>query len=329
MFSIVFIVAIVVTIISFGCLNMFSFFQDGLNLIGAGALGVGTYLALKPQKKKELDLHLDNDNKEINELWRESFQKAVEDYDYIKSVVYKVKDSQLKRQIIAMQKTSGNILQYLKQHPEKIPLARRFIDYYQDSAAGLLEKYVELESTQLATDNITDIKKRTKDTLFTLNHAYHQQFEKIINDQIVNMDAEIKVMQQTMKAEGYSVPTDSDNYTEQNHNSTNYKHNMPRRKRGFHFDDSGNAFEQLKERLNNLPVDVNSSSTSILKRKLIAGGLGLLFGGFGAHKFYLGKTGWGVLYLLFSWTGIPFLVGAIEGIRFLFMSCDEFYSKYY
>ena len=72
-----------------------------------------------------------------------------------------------------------------------------------------------------------------------------------------------------------------------------------------------------------------SSSGSILKRKLIAGGLAILFGGFGAHKFYLGKTGWGVLYLIFSWTGIPFIVGFIEGVRYIFMSSDDFYSKYY
>jgi TM2 domain-containing membrane protein YozV len=40
--------------------------------------------------------------------------------------------------------------------------------------------------------------------------------------------------------------------------------------------------------------------------------LALFLGGFGAHKFYLGKPGLGVLYLLFFWTLIPSLVALIE-----------------
>ena len=49
--------------------------------------------------------------------------------------------------------------------------------------------------------------------------------------------------------------------------------------------------------MSNIPQALfESSNTSILKRKLTAGALGIFFGSFGAHKFYLGKTFWGVLY---------------------------------
>jgi TM2 domain-containing membrane protein YozV len=40
--------------------------------------------------------------------------------------------------------------------------------------------------------------------------------------------------------------------------------------------------------------------------------LALLLGGIGAHRFYMGEIGWGVVYLLFSWTAIPMFVGFIE-----------------
>lgn len=40
----------------------------------------------------------------------------------------------------------------------------------------------------------------------------------------------------------------------------------------------------------------------------------ILLGGLGAHKFYAGKAGQGILYLLFCWTYIPSLLGLIEGI---------------
>jgi TM2 domain-containing membrane protein YozV len=40
--------------------------------------------------------------------------------------------------------------------------------------------------------------------------------------------------------------------------------------------------------------------------------LALFLGGFGIHKFYLGQTGWGVVYLIFCWTGIPAVIAFFE-----------------
>jgi TM2 domain-containing membrane protein YozV len=38
----------------------------------------------------------------------------------------------------------------------------------------------------------------------------------------------------------------------------------------------------------------------------------LFLGGVGAHKFYMGETGLGILYLLFCWTYIPGIIAFIE-----------------
>jgi TM2 domain-containing membrane protein YozV len=50
----------------------------------------------------------------------------------------------------------------------------------------------------------------------------------------------------------------------------------------------------------------------VQKNELIGFLFALLLGGLGLHRFYLGETGWGILYLLFCWTGIPTLLGFIE-----------------
>lgn len=51
---------------------------------------------------------------------------------------------------------------------------------------------------------------------------------------------------------------------------------------------------------------------AVRKDELIAVLLALFLGGFGAHQFYMGRIGLGVLYLVFSWTGIPWIIGWVE-----------------
>ena len=63
------------------------------------------------------------------------------------------------------------------------------------------------------------------------------------------------------------------------------------------------------------------------KSNVAAGVLGILLGGIGVHKFYMGKIGMGVLYLLFSWTFIPSLVGLIEGIIYLAEGQESFAKR--
>lgn len=72
-------------------------------------------------------------------------------------------------------------------------------------------------------------------------------------------------------------------------------------------------------------VDLMRSSE---KSKVVAGILALVLGGIGAHKFYLGQPVLGILYLLFTWTFIPMLVGIVEGILYFSMSEHAFEEKF-
>ena len=65
-----------------------------------------------------------------------------------------------------------------------------------------------------------------------------------------------------------------------------------------------------------------------MKSKTTATVLCLFLGGFGIHRFYLGQTGLGILYLIFCWTFIPAFIAFIEFIGFLLMSEETFNQKY-
>ena len=64
-----------------------------------------------------------------------------------------------------------------------------------------------------------------------------------------------------------------------------------------------------------------------IKSKVAAGLLAIILGGIGVHKFYLGKVGMGILYICFCWTGIPAIVGFIEGIMYVCSNDEKFQLK--
>lgn len=79
-----------------------------------------------------------------------------------------------------------------------------------------------------------------------------------------------------------------------------------------------------KNSLNSIGTDLTTGN----RNKWVAIVLAFFFGAFGVHKFYLGRIGQGIIYLLFCWTCIPAIIGIIEAVIYLTMSDQEFAVKY-
>lgn len=60
------------------------------------------------------------------------------------------------------------------------------------------------------------------------------------------------------------------------------------------------------------------------KSRIAAALLAFFLGGIGVHKFYMGKTVMGILYLLFCWTFIPAIIAFVEFIILLTESDEAF-----
>lgn len=283
-------------------------------------LAVAGFLVYKGEgKTKKLTLKLGKMDAEAADMLQESFDKAVTDFNFIQSALQQIKDRDLVKQLQKMQHISRNFLYYLKEHPQKISSARKFIDYYQDRAAALTEKYIELEQTGLAAGDVQNVKERMKETLSSFDEAYEEQFLTVLNHQVMDIDAELTVMEQNFAEDGIH----DEDKKEDTLDSMLQKHGPDEKGTVSH----SKVFASGRSGTGQSVIPPGEKGR-VIKTKLIAAVLGIFFGAFGAHKFYLGKTGMGVLYLLFCWTFIPGLVGLVEGMRYLFMQLDDFYFEY-
>jgi TM2 domain-containing membrane protein YozV len=65
-----------------------------------------------------------------------------------------------------------------------------------------------------------------------------------------------------------------------------------------------------------------------MRDKNTAAIIALLLGGIGGHKFYLGQTGMGLIYLLFCWTFIPAVIAFIECLMLVSMNQATFNARF-
>ncbi|QAA92900.1 TM2 domain-containing protein [Pollutimonas thiosulfatoxidans] len=64
----------------------------------------------------------------------------------------------------------------------------------------------------------------------------------------------------------------------------------------------------------------------LTNRRKMAIVLAIFLGWLGAHRFYLGQIGWGIVFLilLYFFAPLAIVAGFIDAIRYLFMSDEEF-----
>lgn len=267
----------------------------------------------------ELTFEEKNIDSERQEFLLERYDKARKDFLALKDAKTKTRDKALHNQLDKMEKIAGRFLTYLSENPEKIPSASKFIDYYQDRALMLVNRYFELAETGLNTPEVNERRQKVVSALFLMDEAYEAEFHKALAAEFMDIDAEIEVIEGNMKGAGI---TENDS-----HDAKDFTQNV------LPPDLKGATSKRMaqKKRLAGYKRDAVPvyDKREVITTKLIQSGLAIFLGSFGAHKFYLGKTFQGVIYCLFFWTLIPALLGFFEGLRYLVMRVDDYYDEYY
>ena len=185
----------------------FFYFLFGVRAVLAVLLYMALTLLLKPARKiGKVKVETLRDGEHLSE----KLEEARADLKSIERSMAKIRDLELKEESERLHRTAGNILKYLEENPGKIPQARQFIDYYQDTASQLLEKYVDLQNTDLNTEDTRRLKVQTEEAIRTLNEAFENQFQKLMSEELLDMEAELQLLRQTMKMEGHSTARQAD-----------------------------------------------------------------------------------------------------------------------
>ena len=81
-------------------------------------------------------------------------------------------------------------------------MARRFFTYYLDTAAGLVDRFAQFEAAGLHTEEVEEILARTAKALPVLDHTFEKQFTRLMEGELMDVEAEIALLETTMEMEG-------------------------------------------------------------------------------------------------------------------------------
>ena len=99
-----------------------------------------------------------------------------------------------------MQKTANAICDWLEAHPESLPKARRFAEYYIPTTLKLLHTYNGVQGQQGA--NAESIRRDIAGILHTLNQAFDNLYDNLLSDVAMDVSSEIAALQGMLANDG-------------------------------------------------------------------------------------------------------------------------------
>ena len=119
-----------------------------------------------------------------------------------------IPDERISAQIDLIERLTAQIFDCVRKNPKKLSQIRRFLNYYLPTTIKLMEQYVTLQNQSLKTENITEGMQKIEDLLDKVIIAFQRQLDALFEADVVDITADIRVMEQMMASEGLTNKKD-------------------------------------------------------------------------------------------------------------------------
>lgn len=119
-----------------------------------------------------------------------------------------IPDERISAQIDLIERLTAQIFDCVRKNPKKLSQIRQFLNYYLPTTIKLMEQYVTLQNQSLKTENITEGMQKIEDLLDKVIIAFQRQLDALFEADVVDITADIRVMEQMMASEGLTNKKD-------------------------------------------------------------------------------------------------------------------------
>lgn len=175
-----------------------------LDVAICAALSVGGYflmLTFFPGTTVQVEVpepEPDTGDRELDEVIRQGRASIAA----IRRLNEQIPDDDISKNLSALEDLTRKIFARLEADKQHLPRCRQFLNYYLPTTIELLERYVTLQNQGLDTGDVREAMGRIAGMLYTIREAFTRQLDSLFAQDVVDINAEITVMEQMMQAQG-------------------------------------------------------------------------------------------------------------------------------
>lgn len=136
--------------------------------------------------------------------------KAKNENAKIFSIINRVENKELQKNIKELHETASKIIDTISKNPNKLSKATSFFDYYLPVTLKILTKYDDIENQELDNEETLKFMKKTEDMISKIEKSFKVQLSNLYQSDIIDTDAEIKVFEKMLNADGFNDISDFD-----------------------------------------------------------------------------------------------------------------------
>lgn len=168
-----------------------------LPLLPSALIGTGAFVA------GELLLSSDEKNQIPTESVKKTLESAKDESKDIYNMRNKIEDEDLKKHIINISTSANKIISTIEKEPKKIRKIANFFDYYLPVTLSIIKRYDEIENQNLSSKEMKEFISSTKLMLKSADEAFNKILERLYQNDMINIDADMKVFNSMLKVDGY------------------------------------------------------------------------------------------------------------------------------
>ena len=164
-----------------------------------GAVGYGAGLLVFRRSARSIDVAIPGVSREmITTALHEGEQKVAE----LKALSPRLSDGSVRARFDAIVAAAGSILEDLRKNPKDIRAARQFLTYYLETTIKIVTRYADLAEKKLDSADIQESLRKVEAMLDMIRAAFEKQHARLLEDDVMDLDAEMSLLQQTIQMEG-------------------------------------------------------------------------------------------------------------------------------
>lgn len=163
-------------------------------LIGAAAFGAGELVF------GDYKLTLKETNRSLYQILEDAKKKN----KHILDMIPLIEDEEIQKELNEIHDSITRIIETISKNPKKVDQTDNFFDYYLPITVKIVDRYDEIENQKLSSDDAKKFLTSTNQMVKEINKSYKKILNNLYKKEIVDMDAEMKVFNSLLKADGFN-----------------------------------------------------------------------------------------------------------------------------